>query len=110
MVAAIAAAVGLNFYWQLFVLAVFSLLSIFFVRPLALRYLHRNEPAKPSNADALIGRTGKVTEPISTDRPGYVQIDGDQWKAVSLSQTDISKGTTVRIVDRQSTVVTVEEV
>jgi len=104
--AIIAAALGLGIYWQLFIFAVFSLLSVLFVRPVALRYLHKNEPNKPSNADALLGRTGKVTEAITAGGNGYVQIDGDMWRAVS--NTDIAQGETVRVVDRQSTVVTVE--
>ena len=79
----IGAAIGLNVYWQLFIFAIFSLLSVLFIRPVALRYLHKNEPNKPSNADALLGRTGRVTEAIGQDRSGYVQIDGDLWKAVS---------------------------
>ena len=104
--AIIAAALGLGIYWQLFIFAVFSLLSVLFVRPVALRYLHKNEPNKPSNADALLGRTGKVTEAITAGGNGYVQIDGDLWKAVST--TDIPTGETVRVVDRQSTIITVE--
>jgi membrane protein implicated in regulation of membrane protease activity len=104
--AIIAAALGLGIYWQLFIFAIFSLLSVIFIRPVALRYLHKNEPNKPSNADALLGRTGKVTEAIAVGGNGYVQIDGDLWKAVST--TDIPTGETVRVVDRQSTIITVE--
>ena len=88
------------------VFAIFSLLSVLFVRPVALRYLHKNDPNKPSNADALLGRTGKVTEPISAGKSGYVQIDGDMWKAVS--QQDIAVGETVRVIGRESTIITVE--
>lgn len=104
--ALISAVVGLSIYWQIFIFAVFSLLSVLFVRPVALRWLHKNEPNKPSNADALLGRTGKVTEAISIGNSGYVQIDGDMWKAVS--STDIPVGTTVRVIGRESTIVTVE--
>ena len=89
------------------VFAIFSLLSVIFIRPVALRYLHKNEPNKPSNADALLGRTGKVTEALAVGDNGYVQIDGDLWKAVST--TDIPTGETVRVVDRQSTIITVEK-
>lgn len=102
----IGAAVGLNIYWQIAVFALFSLLSVLFVRPIALRYLHKNEPNKPSNADALLGRTGRVTEAIKAGRKGYVQIDGDLWRAVSTE--DIPTGTTVRVVGRESTIITVE--
>lgn len=102
----VAAVFGLGIYWQLFIFAIFSLLSVLFVRPVALRYLHKNDPNKPSNADALIGRTGKVTEPIAVGSNGYVQIDGDLWRAVSNS--DIPVGTTVRVIGRESTIITVE--
>ena len=102
----IGAAVGLNIYWQLLIFAVCSLLSVLFVRPVALRYLHKNEPNKPSNADALLGRTGRVTEAIQNGGKGYVQIDGDQWRAVST--TDIPVGTSVRVIGRESTIITVE--
>ena len=104
--AVIGAAAGLNIYWQVALFAVFSLLSIFFVRPAALRWLHKNEPNTPSNADALVGRLGRVTEEIKAGQSGYVQIDGDMWKAVS--STDIAAGTTVRVIGRESTIITVD--
>jgi len=106
--AIISAVLGLSIYWQIFIFAIFSLLSVLFVRPVALRYLHKNEPNKPSNADALLGRTGRVTEVITVGGNGYVQIDGDLWKAVSPSTTDIPIGTTVRVIGRESTIITVE--
>ena len=105
--AIISAALGLSIYWQLAIFAAFSALAIFTVRPVALRYLHKNEPNKPSNADALLGRTGRVTEAIKAGNNGYVQIDGDLWRAVS--QTNIPVGTTVRVIGRESTIITVEE-
>ena len=105
--AIISAVLGLSIYWQIFIFAIFSLLSVLFVRPVALRYLHKNEPNRASNADALLGRTGKVTEAIPADGNGYVQIDGDLWKAVTAG-TDIPVGTTVRVIGRESTIITVE--
>ena len=104
--AVVGAALGLGIYWQIFIFAIFSLLSVLFIRPVALRWLHKNDPNKPSNADALLGRTGRVTEAIGQDRSGYVQIDGDLWKAVS--NADIPVGTTVRVVGRESTIINVE--
>jgi membrane protein implicated in regulation of membrane protease activity len=79
-----------------------------FVRPVALRYLHKNDPNRVSNADALLGRTGKVTEDIKAGADGYVKIDGDMWKAISKSESDIPAGTTVRVIGRESTIITVE--
>ena len=104
--AVIGAAVGLSIYWQVGLFVLFSLLAIFTVRPFALRWLHKNEPNRATNADALLGRTGRVTEAISVDNNGYVQIDGDLWKAVS--DINIPVGTTVRVIGRESTIITVE--
>lgn len=104
----VGAAVGLSAYWQTAVFALCSLISIFFVRPVALRYLHRNEPNRPSNADALLGRTGRVTEAIPAGGHGYVQIDGDLWRANTADGTPVAKGQTVRVTNRQSTIVTVK--
>ena len=102
----ISAVCGLSIYWQIFIFAIFSLLSVIFIRPIALRYLHKNDPNRASNADALLGRTGKVTETIKVGDSGYVQIDGDLWKAVS--DTEIGVGTSVRVIGRESTIITVE--
>ena len=107
--AVVGAALGLGIYWQIFIFAIFSLASVLFVRPVAFRWLHKNEPNKPSNADALLGRTGRVTETIQAGGNGYVQIDGDMWKAVSSSTIDIPEGTTVRVIGRESTIITVEQ-
>ena len=105
--ALISAVLGLSIYWQVFIFALFTLLSVLFVRPVALRYLHKNDPNKLSNADALMGRTARVTEEIKAGASGYVQIDGDLWKAVSNS--DITVGTSVRVIGRESTILTVEQ-
>ncbi|MBQ8701397.1 MAG: NfeD family protein [Prevotella sp.] len=106
VVAIVGTVLGLSIYWQLLVFAVFSLLSIFFVRPVALKWLHKNEPNRASNADALLGRTGRVTEAIPAGGNGYVQIDGDMWKAVSSAEIPV--GTSVRVIGRESTIITVE--
>ncbi len=106
----IAAAVGGNIYVQLAVFAITSVLSLFFVRPAALRYLHKNEDTRVSNADALIGQTGRVSEPIVADGFGRVAIDGDDWKALSIDGQPIEKDARVRVVSRESIIITVERV
>ena len=106
--AAICAALSVGFYWQLGVFAAFTLVSLFLVRPFALRYLHRNDKERVSNADALIGRKGKVTEAIEKGGFGRVAIDGDVWKAVAVTDEKIPAGTFVRVVGRESIIITVE--
>ena len=105
--AAIAAALGMGIYVQLLTFAVFTLISLFWVRPFAQRYLHKGEDNRVSNADALLGRQGRVVETIKADGFGRVQIDGDIWKAVTNESADIPKGTNVRVVGRESTIITV---
>lgn len=107
VVAAIAAAIGLNGYWQLFIFAVFTVVFLFWFRPLARRYLHKGEDNRVSNADALLGREGRVVETIQPDGYGRVQIDGDIWKAVSNSPEAIPEGANVRVIDRESTIISV---
>lgn len=96
-------------YVQLPVFAVITLFSILTVRPFALRYLYKRESDRPSNADALLGQTGVVCETIQAGGFGRVVVGGDNWKAVSTSEEDIPQGTRVRIVGRESIIVTVEK-
>ena len=105
----LSALLGLNIYGQILLFALFSLLSIFLVRPVALRYLHRNEEQRVSNADALMGRVGHVVETVKANGYGRVQIDGDIWKSVTNEATDIPAGTRVRVIGRESTIITVEK-
>jgi membrane protein implicated in regulation of membrane protease activity len=94
--------------WQILIFAVVSVLCLFFVRPVALRYLHRSKGDKVSNADALIGRVGRVSQAIEADGFGRVAIDGDDWKAQTADGTAIEKGVNVKVVGRDSIIITVE--
>lgn len=103
-----AALLGLNITWQVIIFTLFSAASIFFLRPVAIKYLHRQKERK-SNADALIGRKGKVVETISENGYGYVALDGDTWKAQSFDNHAINKDSIVEIIDRKSTIIIVKQ-
>lgn len=107
---AFVAAVGGGIYLQLLTFAVFSLISLFWVRPFAKRYLRKGEDTRVSNADALLGRQGRVVETVKADGFGRVQIDGDIWKTVTNEVQDIPEGSNVRVVGRESTIITVETI
>ena len=108
--AAITAAVGGGIYLQLLMFAIFTLISLFWVRPFAQRYLHKGEDNRVSNADALMGRQGRVVEMVKADGFGRVQIDGDIWKAVTNETADIPADSNVRVIGRESTIITVETI
>ena len=108
--AAVTALIGGNAYWQLAMFALFTLVCLSWVRPFAKRYLHRGEDTRVSNADALMGRQGRVVETVARDGFGRVQIDGDVWKAVTNEPQDIPEGANVRVVGRESTIITVETI
>ena len=104
---AVLSAFGISFYAGLAVFAAASVLSLFFVRPTMLKRIHKNEDRRLSNADALISRIGTVSERIEADGFGRVAIDGDDWKARSADGSRIEKGDKVKVVGRESIIITV---
>jgi membrane protein implicated in regulation of membrane protease activity len=56
-----------------------SLLYVFVGRKRIRNRLKR--PSLPSNTDALIGRTCLVSETITSDRPGRIKAEGEEWRA-----------------------------
>ena len=108
---ALAAGLGLGVTWQIVIFAIVSLLSFVFLRPVVMRFLDRKSKDVKTNADALVGRKGIVSERIDpTQHTGRVAIDGDDWKAVSDDGSVIEKGAQVEIVKLDSIIVTVNPV
>lgn len=101
---------GMPFWTQVVAFAVFSVLSIYFLRPRLVALLNRSASHRLSNADAIIGRVGEVSEAIKAGGYGRVKLDGDDWKAESDSTADIPVGTKVRIVGRDSIIVKVTSI
>lgn len=108
--AALSALLTSSFWVQVVVWAVVAVLSICFVRPLLTRHIHRKSGKRKSNADALIGRRGTVTEPIKAGGYGYVKIDGDEWRSVTADGTAIESGQSVEVIGRESIILTVKPV
>jgi membrane protein implicated in regulation of membrane protease activity len=108
VVTAIVSIFDLSFYGQLFVFAVCSLLAVFLVRPFALKYFRNHKsPDRVSNADALMDRVGVVSTAIEANGFGRVAIDGDDWKAVSDDGGAVAQGARVKVVGRDSIILTV---
>ena len=89
-VAIVSSFFGIALWAQVLVFVIFSCLCVFCVRPVVVKYLHTDRRNRKSNADALLGREGVA------------------WRAVSKDGSNIDKGAIVKVVARESIVVTVE--
>ena len=108
--AALAAGLGASFTWQIVIFAALSLVTFIFLRPVVIRFLEKKSKDVKTNADALIGRKGVVSERIDAQQhTGRVAVDGDDWKAVLEDGLVIEKGEEVVITHRESIIVTVRK-
>ena len=107
---ALVSGLGGNLTWQIVVFVVVSLLTFIFLRPVVMRFLDKKSKDVKTNAEAIIGRKGVVSERIdAAQHTGRVAIDGDDWMAVSEDGSVIEKGADVEIIKLESIVVTVKE-
>lgn len=109
LAAAVVAIFDVSLAWQLLTFALFSLLSFIFVRPFVLKTFFKPQDGQATNADALLGRQGRVSVDIDPQKgSGRVAIDGDDWKAVSQDGTKIKAGAIVEVVSVDSIILTVK--
>ena len=108
---ALAAGLGVHsIAWQIAIFAVVSLLTFIFLRPVVMRFLDKKSKDVKTNAEALIGRKGIVSERIdAAQHTGRVAVDGDDWKAVSADGSVIEKGVEVEILKLDSIILTVKQ-
>lgn len=108
--AALVSGLGGSLTWQVVVFVVVSLLAFIFLRPVVMRFLDRKSKDVKTNAEAIIGRKGIVSECIdAAQHTGRVAVDGDDWKAVSEDGSVIEKGADVEIIKLDSIIVTVKK-
>lgn len=105
--AGVAAYFGLGTVWQLALFSVVSFIAFVFVRPVIVKFLLKKKDEVLTNADAVVGRVGIVTEEIDPNKnTGRVKIDGDDWKA-EASET-IAVGEKVEVLSRESIILKVK--
>ena len=96
-VSVVLALFNVNILWQIVIFFAISLVSIIFFRKELEKRLKKK--SVPTNADALIGKTGIVTESIDNiNFKGQVKVRGQVWTAVSLSGEGIEEGSEVEIL------------
>jgi len=91
---------GLGFVTQGVAFAVSSIVSMAGLRP---------GSELRTGVDALLGKTGIVTERIGPGSPGRVKVDGEDWRGASSDATAIEPGTNVTIIQVDGTTLMVEK-
>lgn len=95
--AVLAKVLGLSLIVQLCVFVVVSGASLAIAWPFIKKY--RSAKKEATNADALIEKTGIVTEEITSDKfAGKVKIAGQEWSAVSSDGSDIGCGEKIKVL------------
>ncbi|MGW9450202.1 NfeD family protein [Streptomyces sp. NPDC055632] len=92
------AALGLPSPLQLVVFTVLAVISLLFVRPVAVRHLLAPQGER-FGTDALVGRSAHVVSEV-TGLGGRVRIGGEEWTARAYDETlVIPPGTTVDVME-----------
>ena len=101
LAAMFAAMAGMSFTIQMVIFIAVSVVLLIFTKPFAKKLL--NGRIEATNAPALIGKYGIVTEEINNiEAAGAVKIDGKIWTARSSDESEIIKeGAEVKILDIQ---------
>jgi len=99
LAASVAALLHLGIKMQIGAFIVGTLAAFFGIRPFFTRYCYRASPGVKTNADALVGKTGRVTEVINEEiNSGRVFVGGDDWKAIALDGSIVEKNSKVEVV------------
>lgn len=96
LAALIAALFGAQIWLQVLWFLVVSIATLWFTRPLALKYLNGRSVA--TNADRVVGMEGVVCKDIDNlAGTGAVKLDGKEWTARSDSGANIPSGSVVKV-------------
>jgi membrane protein implicated in regulation of membrane protease activity len=77
-------ALGFNMAVQGVTFGIAAVISLFILRPIALKNLKKRTPDFATNVDALLG-SGALTLSVVTDRSGQIKLNGETWSARSDS-------------------------
>jgi membrane protein implicated in regulation of membrane protease activity len=111
VVSSIFAYFGVAVWVQFLVFSIVTFISFFTVRPFISRYAYRKSEKVKTNADALVGSKGRVTETIDLKKnSGRVFINGDDWKAESENGEIIQQNEQIEVTEVNSTILIVKQI
>lgn len=91
------ALLDVDLWIQLIVFVAVSLILLIATRPLLKKF--KADKTVPTNTELDVGRTAVVIEDIDNSHDtGRAKIDGIDWKAISVDDTIIKKGSIVKII------------
>lgn len=94
LVAIIAAALHVPIAFQVALFLIVSILLLIFTRPIAVKYFNKDRIR--TNAESMIGRQAIVISEINNlEGIGQVTVNGMEWSARSMDDTEIAVGEVV---------------
>ena len=93
-----ASALGSSVWLDFGICALGTLIAVYTIRPLFLRYIRRTGTVN-SNVDALIGEIAIVSEDISPEKNGFVKVLNETWLAYSDEKISAGERVIVKSID-----------
>jgi membrane protein implicated in regulation of membrane protease activity len=107
---AVALVPGLGAVSQGIAFAVSSVVSMAGLRPKLMQYFQLGPGSElRTGVDALLGKTGVVTERIGPGLAGRVKVEGEDWRGAVTDATVLEPGTQVMIIQVDGTTLVVEK-
>ncbi len=99
---AVAALLDTSLEMQFIAFAIVSFIALIAIRPVLKRLFFKNGEKVATNANAIIGKHGIVCVDVDANDSGRVMIEGMDWRARSVDNEPLSKGTKVEVVAMES--------
>lgn len=99
---AVAALLDTSLEMQFIAFAIVSFIALIAIRPVLKRLFFKNGEKVATNANAIIGKHGIVCVDVDANDSGRVMIEGMDWRARSVDNDPLSKGTKVEVVAMES--------
>lgn len=97
--AAAIAGLGGELAAQLTAFAIVASIVLFTVRPIFKKWMYTYSDDRPSNVDALVGKLGRVIDPIAAGEAGRVKLGSEEWRAEAAdSKTAIDADSRVEVI------------
>lgn len=93
---------------QLLIFIVFTALTIIIFRPIIKKFTKKE--IVRTNADRIIGKVAIVTEPFKNNEVGKVVVNGQSWRATSISFQEFFEGEKVQVEGLSGTKVIVSKI